>query len=160
MCGPYGALPKRYEWLRRTKSDQLHLNYSIYSTSYLICCFQSSDIELDRYIQIAHRPLPSSRSARVLCAYNRCTARTARSIPRSWLLERCCERRGYVIGGGRLLLVPSRWRGLQKPRSIEVLSALLGRGADRRWGIGASYRSKVRGRRAGFPHHRASSRLD
>ena len=55
-----------------------------------------------QWYQFAHRPLPSSRSARMpMRAYNRCTARL---IPRSWLQERCCEQRGYVIGGGRLLL--------------------------------------------------------
>ena len=56
---------------------------------------------------------------------------TARLIHRSWLQERCGE---Y---GGRLLSVPSRWRDLQKPSSVEVLSAFLRRGADRRWGLGA-----------------------
>ena len=68
-------------------------------------------------------------------AYNRCTARL---IPQSWLLERCGERGDYVIRGGRLLSVLSRRRDLQKPVSIGVLSAFLGRGADRRWGFGAS----------------------
>ena len=73
-------------------------------------------------------------------AYNRCTARL---IPRSWLLERCGERGDYVIRG-RLLSVLSRWRDLQKPNSIGVLSAFLGRGADRRWGfVEASYWSGV-----------------
>ena len=97
----------------------------------------------------AHRPLPSSRSARMPTrAYNRSTATL---IPRSWLQERCCERRGYVTGGGRLLSVLSRWRDLQKPGSIEFLSALLGRGADLSLGCGASYRSTVRWRRAGLP---------
>ena len=47
------------------------------------------------------------------------------------VLERCCERIGYFIGGWRLLSVLSRWRDLQNPGSIEVLSAILGRGADR-----------------------------
>ena len=56
-------------------------------------------------------------------AYNRCTARL---IPRSWLLERCGERGDYVVRGGRLLSVLSQWRDLQKPNSIEVLSAFLG----------------------------------
>ena len=69
------------------------------------------------------------------CDYNRCTARL---IPRRETI--CSGGRLYVIGGGRLLSVLSRWRDLQKPGSIEVLSALLGRGADRRWGFGASYR--------------------
>ena len=79
-------------------------------------------------------------------AYNRCTARL---IPRSWLLERCGGRGDHVVRGGRLLSVLSRRRDLPKPNSIGVLSAFLGRGADRRWGFGAS-----------FPHHRASPRLD
>ena len=48
---------------------------------------------------------------------------------------------------------------VQEPDLMEVLSALRGRGADRRWGFGASCGLKVR-ERAGFPHHRASSRLD
>ena len=48
------------------------------------------------------------------------------------------ERGDYVIRGGRLLSVLSRRRDLRKPNSIEVLSAFLGRGADRRWGFGAS----------------------
>ena len=53
---------------------------------------------------------PSFRSMRVpMRAHNRYKARL---ISRRWLLERCCERRGYVIGGGRLLLVLSRWRDL------------------------------------------------
>ena len=68
-------------------------------------------------------------------AYNR---RTARLIPRSWLLERCGERGDYVDRGGRLLSVLSRWQDLLKPNLIGVLSAFLGRGADRRWGFGAS----------------------
>ena len=38
---------------------------------------------------------------------------------------------------------PESMAGSSKPGLIEVLSALLGRGADRRWGFGASYRSKV-----------------
>ena len=74
-------------------------------------------------------------SERAGAAYNR---RTTRLIPRSWLLEGCCEREDYVIRGGRLLSVLRRWRDLQKPDSIGVLSAFLGRGADRRWGFGAS----------------------
>ena len=115
-------------------------------------------IPCSRTLLGAKQPWPARPSAWVpMRACNRCTARL---IPRSWLQERCCERRGYVIGGGRLLSVLSRWRDLLKPGSIEVISALLGRGADRRWGFGASYRSKVRWRRAGFPHHRASPRLD
>ena len=69
-------------------------------------------------------------------AYNRCTAKL---IPRSWLQERCWERGDYAIRGGRLLSVLSRRRDLQKPNSTEVLSAFRGRGADRRWGFGASY---------------------
>ena len=73
-------------------------------------------------------------------AYNRCTADL---IPRSWLQGRYWERGDYVIRGGRLLSVRSRWRDLQKPNSIGVLSAFLRRGADRRWGFGAA-RSKVR----------------
>ena len=120
------------------------------------CCTLSCEERCGR--MIANPPLPSSRSARVaIRANNRCTARM---IPRSWLLERCCERRGYAIRGGRLLSVLSGRRDLQKSKSIGVLSAFLGRGADRRWGFEASYRSKVRWRRAGFPHHRASPRLD
>ena len=83
-----------------------------------------------------------------MCAYNRCTARL---IPRSWLLERCGERGDYVIRGGRLLSVLSRRRDLQKLNSIGVLSALL-------VGVLELARSKVRRRRAGFPHHRASPR--
>ena len=62
-------------------------------------------------------------------AYKRCTARL---IPRSWLLERG----DYAIQGRRLLSVLSRWRDLQKPNSIGVLSAFRGRGADLRWGFG------------------------
>ena len=46
--------------------------------------------------------------------------------------------------GGRLLSVLSRRRDLQKPDSMEVLSAFRGRGADRRWGFGASCGLKVR----------------
>ena len=81
-------------------------------------------------------PLPSSRSARMaMRACNRCTERL---ISQSWLLERCRERGDYVIRGGRLLSVLSRRRDLQKPNSTEVLSASRGRGADRRWGFGAS----------------------
>ena len=81
--------------------------------------------------------IPYSRSARVaMHAYNRCTARL---IPLSWLQEWCCERRYYVVWGGRLLSVLSRRRDLQKPNSMEVLSAVRGKGADRRWGFGASY---------------------
>ena len=38
----------------------------------------------------------------------------------------------------------SRRRDLQKPTSMEVLSALRGRGADRRWGFGASCGLKIR----------------
>ena len=67
-------------------------------------------------------------------AYNRCTARL---IPRSWLLGRCGELGDYVIRGGRLLSVLSRRRDLQKPNLIGVLSAFLGKDADRRWGFGA-----------------------
>ena len=74
-------------------------------------------------------------------AFNRCTARL---IPLSWLQERCCKRGDYVVRGGRLLSVLSRRRDLQKPNSMEVLSAFRERGADRRWGFGASYGSKVR----------------
>ena len=92
---------------------------------------------LTQWNQLAHQPLPSSRSARVpMHACNRCTARL---IPRSWLQERCCERGVYVIRGGRPLSVLSRRRDLQKPYSIGVLSAFLGRGTDRRWGFGNSY---------------------
>ena len=69
-------------------------------------------------------------------AYNLCTARL---ILRSWLQERCWERGDYVIRGGRLFSVLSRRRDLQKPNSTEVLSVFRGRGADRRWGFGASY---------------------
>ena len=69
-------------------------------------------------------------------AYNRCTARL---IPRSWLLERCGEQGDYVNRGGILLSVLSRRRDLQKPNLIRVLSAFLGREADRRWSFGASY---------------------
>ena len=74
-------------------------------------------------------------------AYNRCAPRL---IPRSWLQERSWERGDYVVRGGRLLSVLSRRRDLQKPNSMEVLPAFRGRGADRRWGFGASYGSKVR----------------
>ena len=81
-------------------------------------------------------PQLSERAGADASAYNRCTARL---IPRSWLLERCGERGDYVVRGGRLLSVLSRWQNLQKPNSIGVLS---GR------------------RREGFPHHRASPRLD
>ena len=92
--------------------------------------------------QLTHRPLPYSRSARVaMRAYNRCTARL---IPLSWLQEWCCKRGCYVVWGGRLLSVPSRRRDLQKLTSMEVLSAFRGRGADRRWGFGASCGLKVR----------------
>ena len=80
-------------------------------------------------------PQLSERADADASAYNRCTARL---IPRSWLLERCGERGDYFVRGGRLLSVLSRWRDLQKPNSIGVLSAFLGRGADRRWGFGAS----------------------
>ena len=68
-------------------------------------------------------------------ACNRCTARL---IPLSWLLERCGERGAYAIRGGRLLAVLSRRRDLQMPNLVEVLFAILGRGADRRWGFDAS----------------------
>ena len=67
--------------------------------------------------------------------YNRYTARL---IPLSWLQEWCCKRGDYVVGEGRLLSVLSRRRDLQKPTSMEDLSAFRGRGADRRWGFGAS----------------------
>ena len=56
----------------------------------------------------------------------------------------------------------SRRRDPQKPNPIEVLSASLGRGTDTDRTVGGVLeraRSKVRRRRAGFPHHRASSRL-
>ena len=78
-------------------------------------------------------PQLSERAGADASAYDRCTARL---IPRSWLLERCGERGDYVTRGGRLLSVLSRWRDLLKPKSIGVLSAFLGRGADRRWGFG------------------------
>ena len=45
---------------------------------------------------------------------------------------------------GRLLSILSRRRDLQKPTSMEVLSAFRGKGADRRWGFGASCGLKVR----------------
>ena len=80
-------------------------------------------------------PQLSERAGADASAFNRCAARL---IPLSWLLERCGERGDYVIRAGRLLSVLSRWRDLQKPNSIGVLSAFLGRGADRRWGLGAS----------------------
>ena len=38
----------------------------------------------------------------------------------------------------------SRRRDLPKPTSMEILPAFRGRGADRRWGFGASYGLKVR----------------
>ena len=59
---------------------------------------------------------------------------TARLIPRSWLLERCGERGYYVIRGGILLSFLSRRRDLQRPNSIGVLSAFLGRGSRERRG--------------------------
>ena len=40
--------------------------------------------------------------------------------------------------------VLSRRRDLQKPDSMEVLSAFRGRGVDRRWGFGAIYGLKIR----------------
>ena len=43
------------------------------------------------------------------------------------------------IEKGTVFSVLSRWRDLQKPNSIGVLSEFLGRGADRRWGFGASW---------------------
>ena len=66
----------------------------------------------------------------------------------------------YVVRGGRVLSVLSRRRHLQKPNSMEVLSAFRGRGTDRRWGFGASYGSKVREETGRLSHHRASPRLD
>ena len=81
-------------------------------------------------------------------AYNRCTARL---VPRSRLLERCGERGDYVDRGGRLLLVLSRRRDLQKPNSIGVLSAFLGRGADRSWGFGANRSRRLGGDGQAFP---------
>ena len=80
-------------------------------------------------------PQLSERAGADASAYNRCTARL---IPRSSLLKRFGERGDYVMRGGRLLSVLSRRQKLQKPNSIGVLSAFLGRGADRRWGFGAS----------------------
>ena len=80
-------------------------------------------------------PQLSERAGADASAYNRWTARL---IPRSWLQERCGERGDNVVRGGRLLPVLSRRRDLQKPDSIGVISAFLGRGADRRWGFGAS----------------------
>ena len=50
----------------------------------------------------------------------------------------------YVVRQWRLLSVLSRRRDLQKPDSIEILSAFPGSGADRRWGFGASCGLKVR----------------
>ena len=43
-----------------------------------------------------------------------------------------------------MLSVLIRRRDLQKPDSMEVLSAFRGRGADRRWGFGACCGLKVR----------------
>ena len=43
-----------------------------------------------------------------------------------------------------MLSVLNRRRDLQKPTSMEVLSAFRGRGTDRRWGFGASCGWKVR----------------
>ena len=43
-----------------------------------------------------------------------------------------------------MLSVLSRRRDLQKPTSMEVLYAFRGRGADRRWGFGASCGLKIR----------------
>ena len=66
-----------------------------------------------------------------------------------------------MIRGGRLSSVRSRRWDLQRPKSMEVFSAILGRGVDRRWGFGAAVvRSKVRRRWTGFPYHRATSCLD
>ena len=56
----------------------------------------------------------------------------------------CGEREDYVIRGGSLLSVLSRRRDLQKPNSVEVLSAYLG-GAARRWGFGATVGRRLGG---------------
>ena len=83
-------------------------------------------------------------------AFNRCTARL---IPVSWL-------QAFEEGDCFHLSVLSRRRDLQKPDSIAVLSAFRGRGADRRWGLGASCGLKVREETGRLSHHRASPRLD
>ena len=52
------------------------------------------------------------------------------------------ERYGRMIANPAFS--PESMAGSSEARSIEVLSALLGGAADRRWGFGASYRSKNR----------------
>ena len=65
-----------------------------------------------------------------------------------------------VVRGGRLLSVLSRRRDLQKPNAMEVLSAFEG-GAQIVGGVLELATGRRLGRRrAGFPHHRASPRLD
>ena len=71
------------------------------------------------------------------------------------------SRGDYVIRGGRLLSVLSRWRDLQKPNSIRVLSAFFEGEAQIVGGVLELARSKVReetGRLS--PSQRASPRLD
>ena len=89
-------------------------------------------VELTQWNQPAHRPLPSSRSARVpMRAFQRCTAKL---IPYSWLLKGCCELGGYTVGGGRLLSAGS----LEAGSCRCPFCSSSRRGADRRWGFGAS----------------------
>ena len=83
------------ELIARARKFHLHLGSRLVSAmlTYGVRCRTLSCEERN---QLARRPLPSSRSARVpLRAYNRCTAR---SIPRSWLQEReRCYERGYLL---------------------------------------------------------------
>ena len=48
----------------------------------------------------------------------------------------------------------------EQPNSLEVLPAFRVRGADRRWGFGASCGLKVVEKSGRLSHHRASPRLD
>ena len=72
--------------------------FAVLSLAFRICDCERISIDqklVFEIFQLAHRPLPYSRSARVaMRAYNRCTARL---IPLSWLQEWCCKRGDYVV---------------------------------------------------------------
>ena len=79
---------------------------------------------------------------------------TSRLIPQSWLLKGCCER------GGRLLSVLSRWRDLQRPDLIEVLSALLRGEAQIEGGVMELAYYRAAGDRQAFPTRERHRVLD
>ena len=102
-------LPRDFHWFYLGSLEKRWNPSFCLLTLHVDKCVQS----LTQWYQLEHRPLPSSRSARVpMRAY---------IAQQDWSLETGCWSGDYVIRGGRILSVSQR-RDLQKQNSTEVLS--------------------------------------